>query len=153
MRRSILAGVLAVPLLLVPAQAHGWGGCASCGGCGAGGQGWGFGNCIRFGAGVRFTVCGHTLSVGNCCGPGCLTCLSPWYSYYPYEAYFNAPAPLGSYPYYPSPMVAPNTFGGGAGCATCGGFGAAGYAPPVMAGGYGYPPAGVTAAPAYWYGQ
>ena len=47
----------------------------------------------------------------------------PWYLYYPYQAYFQAPAP-GVSPYFPPPMMLPPGFGG----------------PPPGAPGYGGPP-------------
>jgi hypothetical protein len=51
---------------------------------------------------------------GGCAGGGCgggYSRLSPWYLYYPYEAYFQTSAPLG-YPYWPM-MTAPAGWGGG----------------------------------------
>lgn len=35
------------------------------------------------------------------CGPGCPTC--PWYTYFPYQAHFQTPAPMGGYPYWSPP--------------------------------------------------
>jgi hypothetical protein len=78
------------------------------------------------------------------CGGGCQA--GPWYSYWPYEAHFQAPAPTGCYPYW----------GGAA-------YGApvAGQAPATPAA---TPPATIkqsgfetisfgNEAPSYWYGR
>ncbi|HZU34264.1 MAG TPA: hypothetical protein VFA18_00060, partial [Gemmataceae bacterium] len=59
-----------------------------CGGCGCGP--WGFG----------FNVGGHISITGAPCGGGALGQAGPWFSYYPYEAYFQTPAPYPSYPYW-----------------------------------------------------
>jgi hypothetical protein len=40
--------------------------------------------------------------------------LGPWYLYWPMEAHFVTPAPIG-YPYWPSPMTLPNMALGGPG--------------------------------------
>jgi hypothetical protein len=49
--------------------------------------------------------CGGCSPCGPCgggCGSGCGPCgAGPWYSYYPYPAYFQAPPPVG-FPYWPS---------------------------------------------------
>lgn len=35
---------------------------------------------------------------------------APWYSYFPYDAYFTTPAPVNNYPYWPgTPTVAQAT--------------------------------------------
>jgi hypothetical protein len=31
----------------------------------------------------------------------------PWYSYYPYNAYFQTPAPVGGWPYWPASAAPP----------------------------------------------
>lgn len=35
---------------------------------------------------------------------GCQCCLGPWYSYFPYDAYFQVPAPVCAYPNWPVPF-------------------------------------------------
>jgi hypothetical protein len=77
----------------------------------------------------------------NCMHGGVQAHLGPWFSYFPYDAYFQMPAPIAPYPNWPMPFpprpVMPP---------------ATGYqmppmaAPPVQPVGYGYQ------MPAYWYG-
>jgi hypothetical protein len=124
MKKWIVAGILAFALLAVarPALAGDcWGG--GCGGCGS-----------KFG--ISITVCGKQLG----CGGACLTCWSPWYTMWPYESYFQAPAPIGQYPYWP-PSMAPVD----AGSSTCGGGSYTGFG--VQQTGYG------GQGPCYWYGN
>lgn len=35
---------------------------------------------------------------------GCQATLGPWYSYFPYDAYFQTPAPVCGYPNWPTPF-------------------------------------------------
>jgi len=71
----------------------------------------------------------------------------PWYSYYPYQAHFQTPAPTG-YPYWPGPQSSgPSPL-----------FGGNYYQNPNMNQGFSnYPVAPVQPcsyqAPSYWYGQ
>src|SRR5262245_44509712 len=43
----------------------------------------------------------------NCGNQGPLGYLAPWYTYFPYEAHFQTPAPTGLYPHWPAPVPAP----------------------------------------------
>jgi hypothetical protein len=75
----------------------------------------------------------------NCVSGGVKACLGPWFSYFPYDAYFQMPAPVPPYPNWPMPFPprpapAPAT-----------GYQAPPMAPPVQPVGYGYPMP-------YWYG-
>ncbi len=38
---------------------------------------------------------------------GCCATLGPWYSYFPYEAHFQMPAPVGLYPQWPAQFPPP----------------------------------------------
>ena len=73
--------------------------------------------------------------------------LGPWFSYFPYDAYFQMPAPILAYPNWPSPFPPPPPV-----MPPANGFQppppmpASTVAPPVQRVGYGYP------TPAYWYG-
>jgi hypothetical protein len=105
MKRFALAGMLALAPLVAASKANAWWG----GGCGGNGCGGGFtiggsisisgfckGWCNNGGCSSNFgPICG-----GGGGGGG----LAPWYSYYPYDAYFQTPAPTG-YPYWPAPMT------------------------------------------------
>lgn len=117
MKHVLRAGLLALPLLALPSQAwaHGNGFGIGLGPYTAGAsvtfgaRGWlrpgcdqGPGGCNPFGGG-----CGYG---GGGYGGGQL---APWYTYWPLEAHFNAPAPT-HYPYWPqamAPNLAPN-YGG-----------------------------------------
>lgn len=78
MKTFVRALALALPFLAVPAKAQAWG---SSGGFQ-----------INFNA---------SCDKGNGCGKG-----APWYTYWPYDAYFQVPA-MSQYPYWPAPMVSP----------------------------------------------
>jgi hypothetical protein len=91
---------------------------------------------------------------GGCCGsgPACgygPTPLDPWYTYYPYNAHFQTPAPTG-YPYGPAPQTSGPApmFGGTQWQST-----------PQMAPSMTYPAGQVMPcgyyqqAPSYWYAQ
>jgi hypothetical protein len=123
MKKLALAALLGLIVMAVAeSKAQAWGYCPGSGcshQCGPGSWTFNFAGCsINIGIkGAAYVGCD-----GGCCGwPG----LGPWYLYWPYEAHFNAPAPVpgGGYPYWPTAMTAGS--GGGAG----------GYAPP------------------YWYGH
>src|SRR6516162_8623079 len=40
----------------------------------------------------------------NCVSGGVKSTLGPWFSYFPYDAYFQMPAPILAYPNWPSPF-------------------------------------------------
>jgi hypothetical protein len=137
MKRLLWLGILSVSFLVLPAPAGAW------------------------------TICGPDLPPihidAGCkwhlhvyCGGGCPTQLEPWYLYYPYEAHFQSPAPVG-FPNWPAPVAAgpsvppvapvapavppmPSAWGQPRGPAT---VQPAGYIQPV-----GYPNPQV---PSYWY--
>jgi hypothetical protein len=90
MKKLILAGLLVLPLLALPARAQAWGCC--------GHHPW------SADVGVNFYW--HSQPPPAQCGP--------WYLYWPMEAHFQVPAPTG-YPYWPSPMSLPGMTPGGAG--------------------------------------
>jgi hypothetical protein len=73
-----------------------------------------------------------------------MTPVGPWYTYYPYQAHFQTPAPTG-YPYWPGPQTSgPSPLFGG------------NYQNPNNQGFSNYPavqPCGYYQAPSYWYGQ
>jgi hypothetical protein len=100
-RRFVIA--FAVLVGAVPARAS----AECCFGFG-GGTGFGFriaGNvkvCIS-GCGPCCTPCGPC---GGPCGPGAGPGTAPWYLYWPYDAYFQVPAPI-TYPFWPAPQVPP----------------------------------------------
>lgn len=112
-----------------------------CGGCGAGGYS---------GCGGSPIGCGY----GPIGSGGYGGTLGPWYSYYPYAAHFQTPAPTG-YPMWPSPQTSGPTpmFGYQVPNQMNYGYQAA---PQVMPVGYyptqGYPTQGFQA-PSYWYGR
>lgn len=130
MRRFILAGLLALPLLGYVETRVEAGNCCPCINFGAditikrwfrGGPGTG--PCCDNGP-----CCGGGCGCGPCCGGGGCCNVGPWYLYWPLDAHFQVPAPTG-YPFYPAPMAA-------------GGLpGYAGYPPPAAYPGYG--PAGL----------
>jgi hypothetical protein len=102
MKQFVLAAVLALGLVTISQQkAAAW-------------------NPIRLGVNIGcvnygFTLCfdgpngsgcgGSGCGGGGCGGGGCSGCgpcgAGPWFSYYPYQNYFQAPPPVG-YPYWPS---------------------------------------------------
>jgi hypothetical protein len=101
------------------------------------------GDCGPYTVGGSFRLsfsCGNGgYSCGNG-GGGCGCTAGPWYSYWPYEAHFQAPAPTGCFPYWPSPDAAA-------------GLPAGGVVPPVAVSQPGtYQPVGYQA-PNYWYGR
>lgn len=90
------------------------------------------------------------INIGGCC-PGCGKCpSSPWYTYWPYQAYFQVPAPIGGYPFpwWTSPKPPPVPVSPGIPPAAVQG---SSYKPetpaPVQPASY-YQPA-----PSYWYGR
>jgi hypothetical protein len=146
MRRFVLAGLLALPLLAFVQQTVQASGCCC--------------SCCNFGTNITIQKwfrpgCGCGPCDCNCCGGGngcgspcggCGTCnCGPWYLYWPMEAHFQAPAPTG-YPYWPGPMAASGLpgYGGFAAAPAYPGYGygpspmfhAAGYAPPNAYAGY-----------------
>ncbi len=110
MKTFVRALVLALPFLAVPPQAHAWGNSG--------------GFMINF-------HCNCNKNDG--CGTG-----APWYTYWPYEAYFQVPA-MPQYPYWPAPMISSFQMPP-----------AAAPAPPPGA----YQPVGYYSVwPSYWYGR
>lgn len=85
MKRIWIAVLAALPLLALPGPAHAW--CP----CGAGTSAPPCsGSIFQF----RISFCNY--------GCGC-NIAGPWYSYWPYEAHFQAPPPIGGcYPYWPT---------------------------------------------------
>jgi hypothetical protein len=79
----------------------------------------------------------------NCIGGGVKATLGPWFTYFPYDAYFQMPAPIAPYPNWPVPFPAPPP----PMMPPASGFQAPPpmAAPPVQPVGYGYPMP-------YWYG-
>ncbi len=85
MKRLLWAAVLALPLFVLPSSAHAFV----------------IGNCdIDTGAKVWCNVKQFNLTMPTA---------GPWYLYYPYQAYFQVPAP-GVNPYFPPPMTLPPNF-------------------------------------------
>ena len=112
MKKLALAALLGLIVMAVSdSKASAWGWQPSCGShqCSPGGWTFQFAGCsINIGVkGAGYVGCD-----GCCCG--CPT-LGPWYLYWPYEAHFNAPAPVpgsgGGFPYWPTAQTA--DFGGG----------------------------------------
>jgi hypothetical protein len=96
MKRVLWVCVLALPLCAAPNRA----------------LAWGEGGCCLFppmeidaGINARFNV--HALDWATSARMG------PWYLYFPYEANFQLPAPVGHFPNWPAPQVPeaqPGTF-------------------------------------------
>jgi len=77
MKKIVTASLLCLPFLAAPVRANFLGPIN-----------------IDSGAGA---YCNINIGCGPCCG--CKAPASPWYTYWPYQAYFQVPAPLGGYPY------------------------------------------------------
>ncbi len=119
---------------------------------------------LAFPAGVYAYGCPLFPNVGGLGGQNIVR-LGPWYLYYPYNAHFQLPAPVGPFPNWQTGAEVPV---GAAGFATPGAempMGAAGYGapmemswqPPVpqpmfQSSGF-VQPAGYQQAPSYWYGS
>src|SRR5262245_41894600 len=101
MNKLLRGSLMALALWCVPAQVYAWDCCGGDPNC-KGAKGWCLGPItIDFGCNwyYRFGWGCHTT-----CG-GCQA--GPWYSYWPYEAHFATPAPVGGcFPYWPSPLTA-----------------------------------------------
>jgi hypothetical protein len=116
MRTLLRAAVLALPLLATPSALQAW--------------------CfppVKVDCGANFHLNGY---VGNC-GFGAQA--GPWYTYFPYNAYFQTPAPVHGWPFWPAPAgpesvppVMPNL-------------------PSQLPAAQGVRPAGYAAPPSYWY--
>ncbi len=76
MRKIVWALALALPFLAVPAKAHAWGSSG--------------------GFQISFN---SSCNKNDGCGGG-----APWYTYWPYDAYFQVPA-MSQYPFWPAPMM------------------------------------------------
>jgi hypothetical protein len=121
MKKLLLVGLLALPLSLLPAPAHAYdtgtydvgGGLYFRGNPCYGGPSYGqFGGAPNGGApnGGAPNGGGKGWSAGTGGGQGGHPVFQagPWYLYWPLEAHFQNPAPIG-YPFWPSPMgLAPN---------------------------------------------
>jgi hypothetical protein len=150
MKRVSWLFLLAVPLWAVPTQAQA-NGCCSFSFC------W---PSFHIDAGISAHC---SVSCGDCAN-------GPWYMYWPYEAYFQTPAPVTPYPSWPGPMTA----GAAGSYASPGAFsptapvpGSGWTGPPPQASfnypGFNYPgqpqvpmqPVGYyyQQAPSYWYGR
>ena len=84
----------------------------------------------------------------NCMHGGAQAHLGPWFSYFPYSAYFQMPAPVAPYPNWPMPFPpqpGPAPFPPQPGTLPATGYQAPPMAPPVQAVGYGQQLP-------YWYG-
>jgi hypothetical protein len=113
---------------------------------------------IDCGCSPRFNVNSNGSQYGNGGSGGCFQA-GPWYTYWPYEAHFQIPSPLG-YPFWPGPAPAPGpqflpappppSPPGPPAPPKPTGFQPVGYDYP------GFPPAGSCyygPAPSYWYGR
>jgi hypothetical protein len=103
MKALARACLVALPFLAAPTVAHAW--CISVPG---------FQSCMKF----NFHICPCPCS--PCNGP---SPMSPWYQYYPYDGYFQTPAPIdggapyapvvgvppGGWPYWPAAVPPPGT--------------------------------------------
>src|SRR5262249_39693265 len=83
MKPLLRAGLLVVALLAVPSLAHAW----TC----PPGQ-------INFGINAH---CNPFVGDASMTIP-----LGPWYTYWPYNAHFQTPAPVGGWPYWPTSVAA-----------------------------------------------
>jgi hypothetical protein len=54
-----------------------------------------------WGTPVQFD-CGASAHWGVTCGKCNVGTAKPWYTYFPYNAYFQAPAPVGGWPFWPT---------------------------------------------------
>jgi hypothetical protein len=88
MKKLLWTCLLAGPLFMLPSSAQAW--CCFC--------------CQKQPCNIDCGFSWHfNLNSGGC---GCQA--GPWYSYWPYEAHFQAPAPTGcGYPYWPGAYGAP----------------------------------------------
>jgi hypothetical protein len=127
MKKLLWTCLLAAPIFALPARAQAW--CCFC--------------CQKQPCQVD---CGFSWHFNmNCGGCGCQA--GPWYSYWPYEAHFQAPAPTGCFPYWPGPYGAQ---AGGAPSAV----GAPLPAPAAAIRQSGFETTSYGGqAPSYWYGQ
>jgi hypothetical protein len=80
MKAFFRAALLALPFLAVPSLANAQNGPSN------------------FNAGIN---CHFNYSNG-----GCGISAGPWYTYFPYNAYFQTPAPIGGWPYWPAASMA-----------------------------------------------
>lgn len=119
MRKYLLAAAVALPLALMVAPKAFAGSC--CPPPPVYKVGISIGLCFRSWCGNDCggkPACGPSYK-GGCCGSGPMGCgygpvaLPPWYTYYPYGAHFQSPAPTG-YPMWPAPQASGPTpmFGG-----------------------------------------
>jgi hypothetical protein len=124
MKRTWKAFLAAIPIILLAGPAY-----AQCG-CG-------------FSCGPNKTTCDVGCHFNFKFG-GCGCCLAgPWYSYWPYEAHFQTPAPVGCFPYWPGPAAGQPVPTGAAVPALTS---------PTAVQPSSYQPVGYfTEAPAYWY--
>jgi hypothetical protein len=133
MSRLLWAGLLALPLFVLPSRSEA--------------AGFGSNYCMGFGLpalrvdwSLRWKLC-------DPCGCNPALYAAPWYLYYPYDAHFQVQAPLGHYPYWPPAMSPEGPFqtAWGAGC--CPGGCPGGQAPMP------YQPVGYYPQPGYGYGH
>jgi hypothetical protein len=97
MKRRFLVAFVALACAAVPARA------SDCGGCGFGFP-FGFGFRVCGNINIACTGCPPCGPCGGACGPGAGPGTAPWYLYWPYDAYFQVPAPI-TYPFWPAPQV------------------------------------------------
>jgi hypothetical protein len=95
MRWILRIAAAAAPILLLPGTADAFGCRNGCGGGGCGGRPLKVDGYINWNFNIRLF------------GPGGGCLAGPWYSYWPYEAHFAAPAPTDPYPWWPGPSTFP----------------------------------------------
>ena len=117
MKTFVRALALALPFLAVPAEAHAWGS-------------GGFQVCFNLGF-------NKNKGCDPCAGGGGGGGGAPWYTYWPYDAYFQVPA-MSAYPYWPAPMTTSMQPGGAPAPVPHDPYQAVGY---------------YTTPPSYWYGR
>ena len=115
MKTFVRALALALPFLAVPAEAQAWGN-------------GGFQVCFNFGL-------NKNKGCDPCAGGGGGG--APWYTYWPYDAYFQVPA-MSAYPYWPAPQTSSMLPGGAPAPVPHDPYQAVGY---------------YTTPPSYWYGR
>jgi hypothetical protein len=129
MKAFTRACLVALPFLALPSLA----------------QAWGMPPC-KIDAGINAHLNGYCGNICLCPQAG------PWYSYFPYDAYFQTPAPVGGWPFWPTnaaPAIPPGVQNGSDDKSNnSNGPQSMFYQRPgVQPAGYGAP------APSYWYGR
>jgi hypothetical protein len=129
MTKLLRACLFALPLLALPSVAHAWP--FDCCGCPPwqvdAGINWHFNaRCGQYGLGAQ---------------------AGPWYSYWPYEAHFQTPAPVNAFPFWPATIAGRGTYPVPAGAVPT-------EAPPAPVQPSGFQPTRYqSSVPSYWYGR